>query len=471
MKHKSIFGFLLALALFGQVSLAQNKPGRPDPTFGVGGRILFDTKDSCPFGDAILLPGDKFVAVCTAYRSAYFTDLNNTRFFRLIRFNSDGTLDAGFGIGGTSDIPVVDFPNGETSAKLLRLLPDGKILVAGTIDGDLAMVRVNADGTLDTTFGVDGKVQTDFAGFEERSRDFFSGFLIRPDGKLTMFGKSYIESITDPCQNVVNCSSPPFERMIVAQYNADGSPDESFGNVGIQRTRVTNDQHIPIKAFVAPGGKLQIAGNFYDYRERYWDLRMVHAIVQYNADGTLDTGFGKNGVAAMKDVNNIYELLPDGKILGVRHCNGCELPSPYNTRITRYNPDFSADQTFGTNGSIHHIMYYQTRVDLQPDGKFVLTAAPTGIPGVFSSGWILYRFNAEGSVDIPFGTNGASVFDLDGSAAYESSIGKVLFQSDGKILALGSYAPPWNSQGAHGIAVMRLIGAAEASFKSISRAR
>ena len=78
------------------------------------------------------------------------------------RYNSDGSLDTSFGIGGS----VV---TGLLRGSDVVIQPDGKIVVAGDslgpqMNGDFAVARFNSDGSLDTSFGIGGVVTTDFSG-------------------------------------------------------------------------------------------------------------------------------------------------------------------------------------------------------------------------------------------------------------------------------------------------------------------
>jgi uncharacterized delta-60 repeat protein len=114
----------------------------------------------------------------------------------LARYNPNGSLDATFGTGGKL---IDNFVGGFSAAATgLALKPDGKIIVAGYVSfdsrrSDFALLRYNSDGSADQTFGVGGKVNTDFSG----TKDFAFGIVRQPDGKLILAGSALGEQISD----------------------------------------------------------------------------------------------------------------------------------------------------------------------------------------------------------------------------------------------------------------------------------
>ncbi|MDZ8096182.1 MAG: DUF4347 domain-containing protein, partial [Nostoc sp. DedQUE05] len=105
--------------------------------------------------------------------------------FALARYNSDGSLDTSFSSDGkvTTDFGLL--PN--EIAYSLAVQADGKILVAGVSNNDFALVRYNSDGSIDTTFDNDGKVNTDL-GLGLLTLDIAYGLVQQPDGKIIVAG-------------------------------------------------------------------------------------------------------------------------------------------------------------------------------------------------------------------------------------------------------------------------------------------
>jgi uncharacterized delta-60 repeat protein len=134
-----------------------------------------------------------------------------------VRYNADGSLDTGF--GGGDGIVTTSISAGDDKAHGLALQADGKIIVVGETSGngkDFAVLRYNADGSLDTSFGGgDGIVTTDFAG---GSFDVAYRVVVQADGRIVVGGASG-SGTTD---------------FAVARYLADGSLDTSFSGDGKQ---------------------------------------------------------------------------------------------------------------------------------------------------------------------------------------------------------------------------------------------
>ncbi|RYZ46791.1 MAG: hypothetical protein EOP49_22645, partial [Sphingobacteriales bacterium] len=181
--------------------------------------------------------------------------------YELIRYNSNGSLDTTFGVNGKIET------NYTTSS--VAAYPDGKILAAGggTVAGIVSFIlsRYNSNGTPDTSFGTDGQLSVSFG-------DVPSGdpsVLIQPDGKIIFTGGSY-----DP---ILGNGT-----FAVARFNPDGSLDAAFGSNGQSATPI-GFSCTSYKGFLQADGKIVIAGlsggnNF--------------TSVRYNANGALDTAYG-----------------------------------------------------------------------------------------------------------------------------------------------------------------------------------
>ena len=238
--------------------------GTLDPTFGDGGKVTTDFGGDEQAFALIRQPDGKLVA-------AGGTDTSSVYTFALARYLADGTLDPTFGDGGKV---TTDFGDGQAQAFALIRQPDGKLVAAGgTVGGatDIALVRYHANGTLDRTFGGDGKVTTDFGGRE----DAFA--LIRqPDGKLVVAGRAIAHSgATD---------------IALVRYHANGTLDRTFGGDGKVTTDFVGGYDDASALVRQPGGKLVIAGVAVDARGNNH-----MALVRYHANGTLDRTFGGDG--------------------------------------------------------------------------------------------------------------------------------------------------------------------------------
>lgn len=202
--------------------------GSLDPTFGWGGRVMTDFAGKT---DAIskmfIQPDGKIVGSGVAWSAR-----TNSYDFGVVRYNTNGSPDTGFGWGG---LVQKDFFGGDDVGWGNLLLPDGKILVSGyafnpaTGSNDAALMRLNSNGSLDTTFatfGQPGVVVTDVAG----DYDQILWLTQQPDGKILGVGHS-----VEPGQSF---------NMALFRYNPDGSLDTTFGVGG----------HIVLDWFGGPDG-------------------------------------------------------------------------------------------------------------------------------------------------------------------------------------------------------------------------
>ncbi len=323
-----------------------------------------------------------------------------------------GTLDNSFGKEG-----IVVGEGYEAFGKATALQKDGKILIAGAggygdVGGSL-VARYNADGNIDQSFGINGWVATVFSG----QVDGFYSVAEQEDGKIVAAGRLGAK---------VDAG--------VVRYLPNGTIDSSFGNNGITLTDLGESENVTGMA-VQSDGKILLTGLvFKEYSSNKYFL------IRYNADGSLDEGFGDKGIIVNKldeDIEvNCITLQPDGKIV---------IAGVYsifvNTRflVIRYLPDGTLDKSFSNTG-IAKINYPTSpanmainSVALQEDGKIVI-AGESGATG-FDENLTVVRVNTDGSLDKSFGAEG-SVITKQGSAILAAN--DVMIQPDGKIVAVGS---------------------------------
>jgi uncharacterized delta-60 repeat protein len=164
-----------------------NPDGTPDTTFGVGGTVTTDFAGSSDLASALVVQTDgRLVAAGEAFLPVGSYD------FALARYNTDGTLDTGFGTGGKV---TTDFAGMSDAA--FALVVHGDMLVAagsateptdpGSLN-DFALAKYNPNGTLDEGFGSGGKVTTDITGSGFYSRDRANALAVQDDGKLVAAG-------------------------------------------------------------------------------------------------------------------------------------------------------------------------------------------------------------------------------------------------------------------------------------------
>jgi uncharacterized delta-60 repeat protein len=349
---------------------------------------------------------------------------NTSLDFALARYNSDGGLDSSFGTNGKV---TTDFFGYEDVSEAVAIQADGKLVVAGTAyhadRSDFALARYHSNGSLDSSFGTNGKATINFDGYYNNGFDL----VLQPDGKIVVAGRDS-------------------NNFAVARFNSNGTLDTSFSGDGKVTTDFGDGMHKAFAIALQTDGKIVAAGQANSPSDADF------ALARYNSDGSPDTGFGTNGmvVTELGTTNDLIEALTlqtDGKIVVVGFCKP---GSYYNVALARYNGDGTLDAGFGTNGQVTTVFTtvgnnYGIAVATQSDGKIVVTGNGSGNLG-------LARFLSNGTLDNDFGTSGIVVTDLGGSDWSNAMV----IQPDGKILAAGGS----NANGTYDFTLVRYEGQA-----------
>lgn len=327
----------------GGMIVRYNADGTLDSSFDTDGIAVFDANnltDFAPEFHSVVIQADgKIVAAGSVIRSSGSTD------YLVVRFNSNGSLDLDFGTGG---IVRTDIDGLDNIAKAMALTPDGKIVVAGS-----GLVRYNANGSLDTSFGGDGIVSFDPAGTGAGQSDVAVqsdgkiviinlGFVARFntngtldstfDGDGTVSPGGYVVAIQPDGKIVIGTGrTGPGDLMdfAISRLNPNGSIDTGFGTQGFVQTDISFDPineswsyNLLTDIVVQSNGKIIAIGSVKSSLMT-GDVLINTAVVRYNADGTIDTSFGRGDGIMMSDfpANDVYAaptavaLQPDGKIV------------------------------------------------------------------------------------------------------------------------------------------------------------
>jgi uncharacterized delta-60 repeat protein len=412
---------LFARARANEDDIAPEAAGDLDPSFGTGGKGVSDFGVLASAANAIAIQGDGKLVIAGTIVLPTGND------FGVARLNPDGSLDKSFSGGGVT----TDFSGGDDRGFAVAIQPDGKIVAAGaatTTKGgfDFGVARYNTDGTLDTGFGSGGKVTTDFngkddvvfsvvvmpdgriavAGFETRSDDTSVAAIAfyNPDGSL--LGKGGFNDPANGNQVTAMALQPDGKLVIaggatrgagddfvVARLNSDGSKDNNFGNNGGAYTDFGGNDDANSVA-VQPDGKIVAAG-----ATRGGGMAKF-ALARYNADGSLDSSFGSSGKVITSSlgtpavagkvitsslgtpaVANVVLIQPDNKIVAV----GFSAGAGSDFTLVRYNADGSVDSTFGSGGQVTTDFFGSDDAAraalIQPDGKIVAAGFATHTTG------------------------------------------------------------------------------------------
>jgi uncharacterized delta-60 repeat protein len=236
--------------------------GTPDPSFG-GGDGKVTTAISSSFDGALaLIEQTDHKLVVAGYAD---TDI------AVVRYGADGTPDAMFG-GGDG---IVRTTIGSTASgnAIVQQVSDGKLVVAGSADSDVALVRYDGAGAPDAAFGGGDGIVTTTVGTQAEARALVGQ---ASDGKLVIAGIAFIAGKS---------------QVLIARYDLDGDPDGMFGTGGVTTTPIVGNADFANALAEQEDGKLVVAGA---------TLTATHAndvaLVRYDTGGTPDNGFGTSGI-------------------------------------------------------------------------------------------------------------------------------------------------------------------------------
>ena len=279
-----------------------NPNGSLDRSFGNGGIVTTTFPEGSYAFDVALQPDGKIIAAGTVFVDFIPGEPSNTD-FALARYNPDGTPDATFGNGGQVS---TDFVGLEDDAFSVLIQPDGKIVAVGSADSpatyyDFAAVRYLSNGTIDTTFGVAGKVSTDFG---DQNFDRARSAALQPDGRIIASG--FAISQNGGVQN-----------FAVARYTSSGVLDTTFSRDGKTEIDFGNCCQSANKVLLQSDGKIITVG--YANTE---DSDSDFLLARLSPRGSLDATFGVGGKVrtSFGDLNggaNGAALQSDGKIVAV----------------------------------------------------------------------------------------------------------------------------------------------------------
>jgi uncharacterized delta-60 repeat protein len=364
---------IVAGSTYGGFAIVRyNNTGDLDTAFGSGGKVI------TPIGG---LGATAFsIAIQTDGKIMAAGNNNNASSdFALVRYNNNGTLDSSFGSGGKVTTPI---GNDNDYIMSIAIQADGKIVAAGSSNSgsnyyanyDFALARYNMDGTLDLTFGVNGKSIIDFGA----DNDCGNSVLIQADKKIIVVGSS---------QNDI----------ALARYNVNGTLDATFGNSGKVRTHYQGSADWARSAELQTDGKILVAGMALS---SYWD----YLLMRYDTNGTLDNTFGDSGKVVTdfmgyNDEGHSVVIQNDGKIIVAGKSNDT---SNIEFSLARYNYDGTLDSTFGYGGKITTSIdswdydVSANSIIIQDDGKIVLG----GWRNLGGVDFCMVRYNINTSVGI-----------------------------------------------------------------------
>jgi uncharacterized delta-60 repeat protein len=371
--------------------------GLPDSSFDGDGVAVTSFDPSNGGCRAIALSGTKIVAAGYAGSSQF--DL------ALVRFNLNGSLDTSFDVDGKKVDDVSD--KNAAVATTAAIQPDGKILVAGNLTTSsippartYGLMRFNADGALDPSFGAGtGKVTAPFG-----TNETIEALALQADGKIITAGGSN-------------------GKAAVRRFATDGSLEQT-----LRSTFAGEAMAVAIQL----DGKIVAAGTFVSPPNNTGpnsDFQIMR-VVSNASDLSTDPSFGTNGAISInlgssEDVANSVAIQTDGKIVAVGKSGNA-------FAAIRCNPDGSLDLSFRGNGKLTAQFGASQNegkaVAIQGDGKIV-------IAGRADTSAVTVRYDGAGTLDGTFGSNGAVITPLSANTTGAEALA---LQPDGRLLVAGS---------------------------------
>lgn len=335
--------------------------------------------------------------------------------FAVVRLNPDGSLDTSFGTGGIVTIPVA-FPGQSQStddAESVLIQTDGRIVVVGSVSSslaqsDFAAVRLTTKGQLDTSFGVGGIQTVAFAGSAKAY-----GAALQTNGMIVLAGEAQVAA---------GSSGTVFA---VARLTVAGVLDSQFGQQGEQTVALASGSTDAARAVaIQKDGSIVLAG------AHGTGLGIsVFGVARLTPDGTLDTKFGSGGVQSFA-LSPGSQPSDSANALAIRSSDGSIVvagSAGNGFGVARLTASGVLDASFNQTGK--YVLQFPdvlgfkqaaaNGVVLESDGK-LLVAGSVGSP---SADFVIIRLNTNGMLDSTFGASGQTsvAFDLGGPGSSDNN--------------------------------------------------
>ncbi len=304
----------------------------------------------------------------------------------VLRLNSNGTLDTSFASAGTKLFKVYD----ETTVDSVKVLGDGRILEGG-ISGKqyslpfLARFSSANSAALDSAFGIGGIVTRDLTQQVAQ----FADVKTQSDGKVVALG--FTESLASHNQDIY-----------LVRFNADGTRDTSFGNNGSVIIDAFGSDEIGESLAIGSDGKIVVLGSGVINPTDVFNPDRAFVLLRYNSNGTPDTSFGDNGKVLQnysqeREQSGLIALQSTGKIILAASF------ADFHGTITRFNTNGSIDTAFGGQGTGSTSDIDVSDLAVQADDRIVYSGV---VYSLFADGGAVGRLTSNGLVDDTFAGDG-----------------------------------------------------------------
>ena len=392
--------FVTLFAIVTPFSIAAAMDGDLDDTFGTSGIAQTAQANAGGYTRGLAVQTDGEIITCDRVSPS---GSGSDEQFLVARFTTAGQLDSTFGTGGKTQVA---FSSGSAFCNAAAIQADGKFVLAGASNG-FAIARLNADGSLDTTFGVLGYASVAFGNGTSSGGAY--GIAVQSDKKIVVAGATV---------------GPNGRLFAVARFDAAGVLDPTFNSTGFETLDFGIGSGNAYAMAIDSSDRIVLAG--------YWapatgSIESEYALVRLLGDGSPDPSFGSGGKVAVSlnvgtansDTANALALQPDGKILAAG-ASDTSMTSAQNDdfSIVRLLDNGQLDTTFGTNGVvtagfdiIANGIDIARGVTVQTNDKIVLGGSAFNATGTTATA---LRLNADGSIDDDFGKREYTLGDSGG---------------------------------------------------------
>lgn len=414
-------------------------PGCLDSTFGSGGFVYtnlaaFNGQTQPQTASAMAVQNDgKIVVAATVLTSSSGSD------YLVLRYNADGSLDPSFGDPDAVNPPLrlgyalAAITTGNDYAKSVVLQSDGKILIAGSANGtqEMAAARFSIDGTLDASFGIGGIGRVSFGRNLSAEANNAAQ---QSDGKLLLLGRAN-------------------NQISFARLNPNGSLDSNFGSGGKLSVNASgakggtgNGLGLALQRVPAVTGEERIVAA--GWSKTSSNANSDWTLMRLRPDGSTDTSFGIGGIvktafSGFGDVASRVKMDSSSRLVAIGSTNTNSTCGLYvqDGAVVRYTQDGNLDGSFSGGRQIIDVYggmdLFGAGLSFQADGKILIFGSAHSSDDTVIQ-LALIRFNVDGTRDASFGLqgNGVTTFDV---TQYNGSGAPVSVQPpDGKIVVMGN---------------------------------
>lgn len=354
-------GVALSAGFTGQLkAIRLNADGTPDLNFATNSIFTYAISDET-YGYSILTTPDNKIligGIVISISSGYADIL-------LIQLDNAGNPDPSFGVNG---IVVHELTPQDDLLQAMDIQPDGKIVISGTLSTTVGfdiyntpmLMRLNSNGSVDSTFGVNGIKEFTAVGIDNE----LTSCIVQDDGKIVASGH-YQKAFT---------GATDFD-VYVVRTDSNGVADAGFGNNGEKIIEITLGIDDVFGMDIDSTGNIYVGG----FTTAPVTLELDMLLMKLQSDGTIDSTFGVSGSVIYDsldyDVADDLKIQNDGKILLCGSIGGAFF-DPKDFAIWRYNSNGTPDATFNLNGVVTTTinpasLHEYNSMAIQSDGKIL----------------------------------------------------------------------------------------------------